>query len=419
MTTSSAREQTARLAELLRREHTAMADFLLALAEFDRERAWERLGYPSLFSFLRRELRLSAGAAQYRKTAAELVRRYPQVEQALRSGELCLSSVVELGKVVTTKNIAELLPRFFGLSARDAAAVAASIRPVEDPPLCDVVTIVRAASVPAAASSILATATPRATASSLFAAPEALTLESVRTSEVGRGRNAGASSVALSARPPPRDMEVEPLDGDLRRLHVTVSRRILEKLDAARDALSHSHPGARAGDILEVALDLVLERQAKRRGLAKSPRKPAPRAAETVAEPSPGADARGPRSRYIPAEVRRAVWERDRGCCQWKLDGGGICGSTFRVEFDHIEGWAKGAGSTVDELQLLCDVHQDVSARQLYGDAVMDRYTRRKGGTCSEPVATYGSPTRSRTYFGHPGCRRRSGSRLILERPSS
>ena len=36
----------------------------------------------------------------------------------------------------------------------------------------------------------------------------------------------------------------EPLTADLRRLHVTVSKRFTEKLDAARDALSHSHPGA-------------------------------------------------------------------------------------------------------------------------------------------------------------------------------
>jgi hypothetical protein len=38
--------------------------------------------------FLRRELGLSAGAAQYRKTAAELVRTFPEVEAALRDGLL-------------------------------------------------------------------------------------------------------------------------------------------------------------------------------------------------------------------------------------------------------------------------------------------------------------------------------------------
>ena len=82
----------------------------------------------------RRELGLSAGAAQYRKTAAELVQRYPEVGAALRDGRLCLSSVIELAKVMTPENAAEVLPRFFGLSSRDAAFVAASLRPVEDAP---------------------------------------------------------------------------------------------------------------------------------------------------------------------------------------------------------------------------------------------------------------------------------------------
>jgi hypothetical protein len=136
---TTAREETTRLADLLRREQHALGDFLVALAAFDRQRRWSALGHKSLFDFLRRELRLSAGAAQYRKTAAELVQKYPEVEAALRDGRLCLSSVIELAKVISPENAAELLPRFFGLSSRDAAFVAASIRPVENPPRRDFV----------------------------------------------------------------------------------------------------------------------------------------------------------------------------------------------------------------------------------------------------------------------------------------
>jgi hypothetical protein len=35
-----------------------------------------------------------------------------------------------------------------------------------------------------------------------------------------------------------------PLDAELRRLHITVSKRLLAKLELARDALAHSHPMA-------------------------------------------------------------------------------------------------------------------------------------------------------------------------------
>jgi len=44
MDTTESRSFAARLAALLRDEQHAMADFLVALAEFDRRRAWVALG---------------------------------------------------------------------------------------------------------------------------------------------------------------------------------------------------------------------------------------------------------------------------------------------------------------------------------------------------------------------------------------
>ncbi|HMA17094.1 MAG TPA: hypothetical protein VKS03_01510 [Thermoanaerobaculia bacterium] len=59
-----ARESAARLAELLSRERSAMAEFLVALADFDRRRLWEPLGHAGLFPFLHRELGMSKAAVQ-------------------------------------------------------------------------------------------------------------------------------------------------------------------------------------------------------------------------------------------------------------------------------------------------------------------------------------------------------------------
>ncbi len=140
MSTSTARELTNHLARLLREEQGALADFLVALADFDRRKLWREIGHTSLFCFLHRELRLSKGAAQNRKTAAELVQAFPEVEVALRAGQLCLSTVTEVAKVLTPENRAEVLPRFFGLSRREAEAVAVSLRPAEVVPRRDVVT---------------------------------------------------------------------------------------------------------------------------------------------------------------------------------------------------------------------------------------------------------------------------------------
>jgi hypothetical protein len=141
-----------------------------------------------------------------------------------------------------------------------------------------------------------------------------------------------------------------------------VSRRFLAKLAAARDALSHTHPGAGTEEVLEAALDLLLEKDAKKKGLVERPRK-----APTKASARP---------RHIPAEVKRAVWVRDGGKCQWPASGG-VCGSKTRLEIDHVVPVARGGASTIDNLRLLCSAHNLLAARQAFGDAWIDRCIER------------------------------------------
>jgi HNH endonuclease len=347
------RDLTTRLAELLRREHAALADFLIALADFDRERRWLELGHTSLFYFLHRELGLSKGAAFYRKTAAELVQRYPEVIEPLRQGKLCITSVVELAKVITPENRGEVVPRFFHASKREAKAVAAELRPAEAAPHRDVVTVPQQAA-PAKAVTQLEVATSHATPGGALVQPDE-----------PRGEVTATPPFPQPAAPLPaaRPDEVEPLTGDLRRFHTTVSKRFLAKLAAARDALSHSHPGADTEAVLEAALDLLLAANDKKRGLVKK------------ARPSPARPSASPR--HIPAEVKRAVWVRDGKCCRWPLASGGVCGSTTRLELDHIVPLARGGASTVANLRVLCATHNQLAARQVFGGPWMDQFSSR------------------------------------------
>jgi hypothetical protein len=147
---------------------------------------------------------------------------------------------------------------------------------------------------------------------------------------------------------------------------MTVSKQFIEKLDAARRGQGHAQPGASAEKVIEAALDLLLAQQAKRRGVVKRPQKN-PRPAK-----NPG---------HVTAAVKRTVWSRDDGKCQWPLDSGGICGSTTRLEIDHVVPRARGGASTVDGCRLLCAMHSQFAARQVYGDQHMDLFTR------SVPVA--------------------------------
>jgi hypothetical protein len=225
-----------------------MADFLVALADFDRKRLWVDLGHASLFSFLHRELGLSAGAAHYRKTAAGLLQRFPEIVEPLRDGRLCITSIVELAKVLTPENRAEVLPRFFHRSKREAKAVSAEICPVEAVPRRDTVTAVASA---AAARQAMAARRDDDVAQTVTPGPAGSSFQPDETPAVA---STGSSSPCLPFQPVETRVPTavsaaaasrttaEPLTADLRRLHVTVSRRFLDKLEAARAALSHSHP---------------------------------------------------------------------------------------------------------------------------------------------------------------------------------
>jgi hypothetical protein len=174
--------------------------------------------------------------------------------------------------------------------------------------------------------------------------------------------SSGTIAAAPRAEPAPSRDEVVPLTATLSRLHTTVSRDVLRKLEAARTALAHARPGATTGDVIDAALDLLLAKQASRRGIVANPRK---------AARAPGGDAA-----YIPAEVRRSVWLRDGGRCQYRLASGEICGSTYALEFDHARPSALGGVSTVDNVRVCCRAHNQRRAREVFGDAWMDRFTR-------------------------------------------
>jgi hypothetical protein len=285
----NARELSNRLADLLRKERHALAEFVLALADFDRERRWVELGHRSLFAFLHRDLGLSNGAAFYRMTAAQLVRRHPEVVEPLRDGRLCLTTVVELAKVLTDENVAQVLPRFLHLSKNEAKEVVAELTPS---PASARTVVTPIPSEPATARVDGAGPPPVANLTTVSWLDEPARASSGRSTQERSAEREGSSTTASPSSTLAKPTVVEPKTAELSRIHVTVSRELLRKLDAARDALSHSHPGASDSDILEAALDLLLERTAKRKGLVAKPRKDPPRS-------SPD---------HIPAHVRRAVW---------------------------------------------------------------------------------------------------------------
>ena len=169
-------------------------------------------------------------------------------------------------------------------------------------------------------------------------------------------------SAETKALPSPPEV-VKPLTPELRRLNVTVSADFMAELEQVRAALSHQCPNGDFESVVREAFKLVLERDRKRKALTDRPR------AQSEA-PSENA-------RYVPAAVKREVWERDQGRCTWPMGDGDVCDSTHRLEFDHDLEVALGGKPTIGNIRLLCKSHNLMKAERHLGRDFMAKF--RKG----------------------------------------
>jgi 5-methylcytosine-specific restriction endonuclease McrA len=76
-------------------------------------------------------------------------------------------------------------------------------------------------------------------------------------------------------------------------------------------------------------------------------------------------------SRHIPAAVRRAVWERDRGQCTFVDDEGNRCTERRFLQIDHVDPYARGGATSIGNCCLICRAHNLHRAQLVYGNEFM------------------------------------------------
>ena len=82
-------------------------------------------------------------------------------------------------------------------------------------------------------------------------------------------------------------------------------------------------------------------------------------------------------SRYIPQEIKKEVWLRDKGCCQFKDPlTQRICQSRFQLQIEHRIAKALGGSETLENLELLCRNHNYFRATKAFGNFQMKKYSR-------------------------------------------
>jgi hypothetical protein len=125
----SAQDLVKQLRQSLVCERTALADFLVALAELDQRRLYVELGYSSSWDFCCRALGLSETATHYRLAAARQIQKQPELVDEIRSGRLCITTLAKLAPVLTDDNRAALVAEAAGKPTRQVEQMVARLAP--------------------------------------------------------------------------------------------------------------------------------------------------------------------------------------------------------------------------------------------------------------------------------------------------
>ncbi|HEY3519350.1 MAG TPA: DUF222 domain-containing protein, partial [Gammaproteobacteria bacterium] len=345
-------ELEAKITELWGYLNAANYRFLVLVAEFDREEAYKRHGLANTAQWLNWQCGVRAVAAREKVRVARSLEQLPEIADAFAKGEISYSKVRAMTRVATPANesvlvhvarngtaehVEKLVRKFRWTQRRDAAALAQrqhEFRKVSyffgmegefilsaclPPEIRAVVSKALETAVAAVRESKEVTAeTPLQIPSHAWKA-DALRLMAETFLE-HRGRETGAGSAA-----------------DRLQVVVHIDQAVLSERQAAAEAGAPHRCELEDGPAL--ALDTVrrLTCDASVVGIVES-------------EDGEPLDI-GRKTRSIPAAIARALKARDGGC---RFPG---CDRTRFCEGHHIEHWANGGETKLDNLITLCGFH--------------------------------------------------------------
>ena len=319
------------LAALVAQDRTTTASLLAHVAEVDARRLYLPAGYPSMYAYCVEELHLSEDGAYKRIQAARAARQFPVLFSALAEGRVHMSAVVRLAPHLTPENVDELLTDATHKSKSEVEQLLTQRFPRPDLP-----TTVQAAA-PLPDEQLV----PEPVGTQVSEPVGAVTEQLVP------GQVQALAPQPTLAPPAPRRFA----------LQVTLEQATHEKLRYAQALLSHAIPSGDVAQVLDRALDALISQLEKRKfGAATKPGRP--RRSTT-------------RPRYVPAHVRRAVWERDQGRCTFVGTTGHRCAARRFLQFDHIEPVARGGQATVKNARLRCRAHNQFEAERTFGAGFM------------------------------------------------
>ena len=381
------------LTSIVQRDHHTTAELLSHIAEVDGRGLYRAAAYPNMYQYCLGELHMSEDEAFKRIRVARASRDFPALLDMLGDGRLHLTGALTLVPALTRDTADELLSSAVHktraqieqlLAARfPKPDVATSLQAVPDlgqteqiPEVSTDTQTFRLAGEP----------TEVATACMNQHASMNITEHLVAP---GRPVPSPCADPAPSVVPLPGRDRIAPLSAGRYELRTTLDQETHDLLRQLQALLAHSVPSGDVPELLKRALKLAVQDAERRRYAATS---------------RAGAKCRSKNPRHIPADVRRAVHERDGGQCTFVSVAGKRCTETRLLEYDHAHPAARGGQATVANLRLRCRAHNQYEAERTYGAGFMREKrqaakARKETASMLRGVAT----ERARIRAGAPG----------------
>ncbi|MGH2437168.1 MAG: HNH endonuclease [bacterium] len=352
----SNQDVVARVKVLAQREREATAALIAHLAVLHERQLYRAEGRASMFTYCVQVLHLSEYAAYSRIEAAKAARKYPIILDLLGDGSVNLTTVGLLIPELRPENHVALLGAARHKTKRQVQELVAQRRPQ-----------------PSVPSTIRRLPTPRPAAETLGTddlppLSPALSPDAALSTTADAPARAEAPAPALAERQPQargsliaRRPVIVPLGPHRYKVQFTASAETHAKLLRAQELLRSQIPGGDVGEIIDRALTVLLKDLSKRKFAATD------RPRESSSGRTQGSHDPVPRTRCIPAKVKRTVWKRDSGQCAFVAPNGRRCTERVFLEFHHVAPYSAGGEATVENIQLRCRAHNGFEAELVFG----------------------------------------------------
>ncbi|MBS1986098.1 MAG: HNH endonuclease [Bdellovibrionales bacterium] len=297
--------------ELVQKERAVTMDILRHLQEIERRKLFADLRYPSLFEYAVHELGYSEAAAGRRIQAMRLMTELPGVAPKIESGALSLSNICQARSFFREMNKAqpemalsreqktEVLAQLEDKSAREGQRILLSISPAH--------------ALPRERERIVST--EHSEVNFLMSQELKASLGEIRALLGERGARLTLAELVTEMARLSKERLLEQRFGKNRVRQTT-----------AKFGKPSSEPIPMAGNKKQIQISAPFNSDTSTTDVGEALRQ---------------------RTRYISRATKHAVWRKAEGKCV-------RCGSTHRLQFDHIQPFALGGDSKPGNIQLLC-----------------------------------------------------------------